>query len=216
MSTTVFGRPSKGRRPMSRLSIHASNLPAIAKLCSRHNRIRTEIVAALLVVGLDHPDELVTAMREWSRRPVDLPPEYASIPATPDEDVDASSIRVRLTELHHNAVEEYLAGPQLRSALVWVGLHHVDELPKVLAEIDILQHRMSTGGSLGDFYVDTIAEFCGDDPPSPGEALRAIRQLRAGESAAKVAKATGLPRKLLAAMSVEAISAIDGRLPLTG
>lgn len=219
MSTTLYGRPTKGRRPLCRLSFHASNTPALARLSVQHNRIRTEIAVALMLVGLNHLDELGPATLNWARQEVEMPAIVAKIDVDDDEAPEAEplyNLRGRIPELHHNVVEEYQGGAPLRSALAWIGLHHVDELGQALGEVDDLQRRLPTGQTLGDFYSDTISELCGDNPPTAGDALHAIRQLRAGESVASVAKATGLNRKLLTALSVEAVSAIDGGLPLTG
>lgn len=215
---TLFGRPSKGRRQEAHLSIHRSHAGAVAKLCKRHSRTRTDILVGLIVTGLYHGDELGDATLKWSHGDeISLPAEYDEV-VVDDEYVDMTNRKVRLLELHANAIAEYRIGVlALRSALAWIGLHHVDELPAVLDEVDDLQRRLPTGQSLGDFYVDTLAAHPATDTPGSAlTALSAIRQLRAGIPAEDVAIATGLPLDLLTALSAEAISAIDGRLPLTG
>lgn len=215
-----IGRPSKGRRPMSRLTVPAIHAPAVEVLRSEHGRSRADTIAALTVIGLRHLDELARASLCWASERVPLPADYEQ--PNPDAEHPLFRTAIRLPELHHKAIEHivdlYSIGASLRSALVWIGLNHVDEILDAHSELDSYARRLPDGDTVGDFYADTVNAFYAgtDTATAPTVVLKAIRQLHAGATVADVNLDTGVPPTLLAALSAEAIAVVEGSLPLTG
>lgn len=206
---------------MSRVTISAVNEPAVTLLCSHYSRSLNETAAALSVIGLQHLDELGSALLRWATHPAPLPDTFE----TPTEDGTAlPRIAIRLPELHHKAVDYIIdlyavgVGAGVRSALAWIGLHHVDELPDAYTEVAAFKRHIAVGVTVGDHYMSTIREFYPDPDvaAAPTILLDVIRQLRAGVGVTDLGLSTGLPRKLLTALSVEAMAAAEGSLPLTG
>ncbi|MFC0313649.1 hypothetical protein ACFQNE_02700 [Gordonia phosphorivorans] len=224
MTASLGGRPSKGRRPHSRASASIDSARIIDKLQVHHRRANVaDVVSAAIIVGLRHPELLESASLRWAS--CQAPdPGYLEDLRDNDTDEQPGKYYLRMPQLHHDAVEDlvttYYSGPdtgmRIRSALLWAGLHHPREIPAALAELDQFQHRTASGVTLGDLYLNIIENRTSRAPLNARATLEAVRQLRDGIDVADVAADTGLPRRLLTALSVEAISAVEGSLQLTG
>lgn len=224
MSQSLGGRPSKGRRPSARVSASVSSTSILDRLAAHHGRAAlADVVAALMSVGLRHPDQLADGYLLWPTDTLMVPQFLREVDVEPRTE-PLVGYYLRIPQLLHDAIEEVVStyysgadtGVKIRSALLWVGLHHLDELPAALAELDDFHRRLPDGGTRGDFYLSAVEDFASPDPLSAVAIFAGIHQLRTGSTVDDVAAATSLPRELLADLSVEALSDVEGSLPLTG
>lgn len=215
MARARRGRPSKGRRDEFRVAVAAHDTYLVHRLRQLHNRDRGEILAAAVVTGLHHLDELPNALVRWHAQPAPIPPALTQphadekLPAWVNTSIDGAAQRFCLmlptvystivtdTATRHAATPFMYA--TIRSALLWVGLHHLDEIRTALHELDDVQRGDAAGQTALAFYSGELV----DTGRSAEEMTRARELLRRATPVAEIVAATGIPAELLTAMSDE-------------
>jgi hypothetical protein len=223
------GRPSKGARRKLRLSYSGANSALLYRLCTKHKRFRDDILAAGVIVGLHHAEELPTALFSWSNpgaAPL-IPEDLRGLQTTSQPDwVASDTVGTTIpADFHMPAVhdrmlddlEGHVAGitpGALRSALLWIGLHYVSEFATALAELDDVQRGLAVSQTALAFYSGQLVEGVSAD-----EMVVARHRLRRAEDPAVVARDSGLPVELLTALAAEILGrSVDegGQLSLAG
>lgn len=202
------GRPSKGRREEFRISVAARDTLLIHGLCKLHSRDRGEIISATVIVGLHHLDELAQAALTWHLKPAPLPEglplgDTADLPAWVKTSVSDGPQRLRLMlpTVYTSMVESTSAvyaptqfqRASIRSALLWIGLHHIDELPAMLAELDDVQRGLATSQTALAYYSGQLVET----GRSTEDMVTAREMLRRAVPIPEIAAETGIPEELL-------------------
>ncbi len=223
------GRPSKGARRKLRLSYSTANSALLHRLCVKHERFRDEILAAGVIVGLHHASELPAALFSWSNAGAApaIPDEMVKLatPSQPDwvEAQGAGSTTpadFHLPAVHDKMLDDLeahvsgITAGALRSALLWIGLRHVEDFSVALAELDDVQRGVAVSQTALAFYSGKLIEGRSAD-----EMALARHRLRHGDAPVQIAADTGLPVELLSALAVEILgSSIDegGQLSLAG
>jgi hypothetical protein len=197
-------------------------------LCLRYGRDRGAIISAAVIVGLHHLDEIAHAAVTWHLQPAPLPSDLPlgdtdELPAWVKTSMSDGPQRLRLmlpavyTEMAETVVSTYaptqFQRPAIRSALLWIGLHHVDEIPAMLAELDDVQRGLAAGQTVLSFYRGELV----NTGRTPDDLARANELLRRHIPVDEVAAATGVPAQLLDAIRAEATAKAtegDGQLTL--
>ncbi|WP_042376496.1 hypothetical protein [Gordonia alkanivorans] len=196
-----------------RISVAAHDTPLLHGLCLRYQRERAGIIAAGVLVGLRHLDALPMAALTWHATPAPVPSsldlgDLAELPDWVKIGVD-NNIQYRkliLPNVYSQIVEATAAAhsalptmrPNIRSALLWIGLHHADEFADALT--DLVTAETGGVGSLAyAYYGGELAHT-----PHTAEGLRTARMmLRRNTPVDKVATTTGIPASFLTAIRDE-------------
>lgn len=214
MSRPRKGRPHKGPRAQFHIPVPARDTLLLYGLCRKHGRDRGAIISAAVIVGLQHLDELPHAVVTWHHHPVPLPAdlplgESDSLPGWVKTSMSDGPQRLRLmlpavyTQMTETVASTFAPTqsqrPAIRSALLWIGLHHIDEIPAILAELDDVQRGLAAGQTVLSFYSGELV----NTGRTPEDFARARELLRRHIPSDEVAAATGIPVELLAALRGE-------------